>query len=173
MTPCFPRSAAHGRTAAPGGTLRTAASLASLASVAVLAAFATGCRNDTAPAWGYPDLKATLGSLSRALDQGCAEAAPERCSDDLDRLGALADRAFGLALEHGLLDAAYVDAVHDLDRARELRVAAAADAWARRDPRYAPFRQAVAAERLAYRRLLATLESVRTAPPPGDGTAPF
>ncbi|NXY98418.1 hypothetical protein HYE82_29395 [Streptomyces sp. BR123] len=163
--PSFPRSAAGGRTAS-GGTVRA------VASVAVLAAFATGCRNDTAPPWGYPDLKATLGSLSRALDEGCAGAAPESCADDLDRLGALADRAFDQALEHRLLDAGYVDAVTDLARARELRAATAADAGARRDPRYAPFRRAVAAEMLAYRRLLAALERVRTAPPPGDGTDP-
>ncbi|MFD0266287.1 hypothetical protein ACFVGY_06805 [Streptomyces sp. NPDC127106] len=165
MTPCSPRSAACGRTA-PGGTVRA------VASVAVLAAFATGCRNDTPPPWGYPDLKATLGSLSRALEEGCAETAPESCVDDLDRLGALADRAFGQALGHRLLDAGYVDAVTELDRARELRVAAAAAARDRRDPRYAPFRRAVAAERLAYRRLLAALERIRTAPPPGDGTDP-
>ncbi|MEU2389567.1 hypothetical protein [Streptomyces sp. NPDC007369] len=172
MTPCSPRSAACGRTA-PGGTLRAVASVASIASVAVLAAFATGCRNDTAPPWGYPDLKATLGSLSRALEEGCAETAPESCVDDLDRLGALADRAVGQALEHRLLDAAYVDALAGLDRARELRIAAAADARARRDPRYTPFRRAVAAERLAYRRLLAALERIRTAPPPpGAGTDP-
>ncbi|MFK0258528.1 hypothetical protein [Streptomyces sp. NPDC090445] len=163
--PSFPRSAACGRTA-PGGAVRA------VASVAVLAAVATGCRNDTAPSWGYPDLKATLGSLSRALDEGCAGTAPERCADDLDRLGPLADRAFGQALEHRLLDAGYVDAVTDLARARELRVATAADARAGRDPRYTPFRRAVAAERIAYRHLLAALERVRTAPPPADGTDP-
>ncbi|MET9959817.1 hypothetical protein ABZ128_12275 [Streptomyces sp. NPDC006326] len=143
-----------------------------MASFAVLAAFATGCRNDSAPAWGYPDLRTTLGSLSRALEEGCAATAPESCAAELDRLGELSERAFAEVLDHRLLDSRYVDAKNELDRARELRVAAAAEARARQDPRYLPFRRAVAAERLAGRRLLAALESLRTAPPPGDGPAP-
>ncbi|MEU7555369.1 hypothetical protein AB0B01_24015 [Streptomyces sp. NPDC044571] len=143
-----------------------------MASFAVLAAFATGCRNDSAPAWGYPELRTTLGSLSRALEEGCDDTTPESCVAELDRLGELADRAFGEVLDHRLLDSRYVDAKNELDRARELRAAAAEEARARRDPHYLPFRRAVAAERLACRRLLAALESVRTAPPPGDGTEP-
>lgn len=143
-----------------------------MASFVVLAAFTTGCRNDSAPAWGYPELNATLGALSRALEDGCAETNPQSCADDLDRLGALAEQAFGEVLDHKLLSSGYVEAVDGLDRARELRIAAAAQARARRDPHYLPFRRAVAAERLACRRLLAVLESVRTAPPPGDGSEP-
>ncbi|MFD9338013.1 hypothetical protein ACFWBF_26965 [Streptomyces sp. NPDC060028] len=143
-----------------------------LASVAVLVVLATGCRNDAAPAWGYPELGATLGSLSRALEKGCPEAAPASCADDLDRLGVLAERAFAEVLDHRLLDAAYVEAKSEVDRARELRLAAAAQARSHRDPHHLPFGRAVAAERLAYRHLLAALERVRTAPPPGDGTAP-
>ncbi|MFD7626624.1 hypothetical protein ACFV7Q_11425 [Streptomyces sp. NPDC059851] len=181
MTPCsprsprFPRFPTRGRTA-PGGAARA---VASVASVAVLAAFAAGCRDDTAPPWGYPDLGTTLATLSRVLEEGCDESTPESCVDDLDRLGALADRAFGQVLEHRLLDApapahggGYVDAVNAVHRARGLRIAAAADARARRDPHHPPFKRAVAAERLAYARLLAALERVRTAPPPGDGTQP-
>ncbi|MFD9408133.1 hypothetical protein ACFWBN_14100 [Streptomyces sp. NPDC059989] len=151
------------------GTIRAAASMAS---VATLAAFATACRNDTAPAWGYPELKATLGSFSRALDAPCDEAAPATCADELDRLGTLADLALGEVLDHRLLDPGCVEAKTALDRARALRAAAAGQALARRDPHHPPFRRAVVAERLAYERLLAALESVRTAPPPGDGTEP-
>ncbi len=161
MTPCF---IVRGR--ARPGTVRA------VASFAVLAAFATGCRNDTAPAWGYPELKAALASLSRALEEDCAETAPESCVDDLDRLGELAERAFAEVLDRRLLDDGCVQAMNDLDRARELRIAAAGEARSRRDPRYLPFSRAVAAERLACQRLLAALESVRTAPPPGDGTGP-
>lgn len=161
MTPCF---SAYGR--ALPGAIRT------VASVAVLAACATGCRNDPAPPWGYPELRSTLGALSRTLEEGCDETAPESCVDDLDRLGALADRAFGEVLDHELLDAAYVDALGRTRRARELRVAAGERARSRQDPHDLRFRRAVAAERLAYRRLLAALRDVRTAPPPGDGTDP-
>ncbi|MFC9292992.1 hypothetical protein ACFTWH_06300 [Streptomyces sp. NPDC057011] len=151
------------------GTLRAAASIAS---AATLAAFATACRNDTSPAWGYPDLKATLGSISRALDAPCDEAAPVTCVDELDRLGTLADLALGQVIDHRLLDPGCVEAVNALDRARALRAATAGQARARRDPHHPPFRRAVAAERRAYERLLAALEGVRTAPPPGDGTQP-
>ncbi|MFG2873672.1 hypothetical protein ACGFYU_01340 [Streptomyces sp. NPDC048337] len=151
------------------GTVRAAASIAS---AATLAALATACRNDTAPAWGYPDLRATLGSFSRALDAPCDESAPATCVDELDRLGTLADVAHGEVLDHRLLGPGYVEALHALDRARALRAAAAAQARARRDPHHPPFRRAVAAERRAYERLLAVLEGVRTAPPPGEGTEP-
>ncbi|MEU9304627.1 hypothetical protein [Streptomyces sp. NPDC048269] len=144
-----------------------------MASIAVLVALATGCRNDAAPSWGYPELGTTLGSLSRALEEGCAGTAPASCADGLDRIDALADHAFDEVLDHRLLDDAYVEARNEVDRARELRLAAAAQARSRRDPHYLPLGRAVAAERLAYRHLLAALESVRTAPPPGDGTEPF
>ncbi|MFD9355697.1 hypothetical protein [Streptomyces sp. NPDC060031] len=143
-----------------------------VASVAALMVLATGCRDDAAPAWGYPELGATLGSLSQALEKGCTETAPASCADDLDRLDVLAERAFAEVLDHRLLDAAYVEARNEVDRARELRLAAAAQARSRRDPHHLPLRRAVAAERLAYRHLLAALERVRTAPPPGDGTEP-
>ncbi|MFE2143739.1 hypothetical protein ACFXA3_18725 [Streptomyces sp. NPDC059456] len=143
-----------------------------MAAVAALGALATGCRNDTAPAWGYPELGATLASLSRGLDEGCAEAAPASCAAALDRLGVLAERAFAEVLDHRLLDAGYVAALHDVEGARELRVAAAREARDRHDPHHLPLRRAVLAEQLAYRRLLAALEGLRTAPPPGDGTGP-
>lgn len=143
-----------------------------VAAFAVLAPFAAGCRNDAAPAWGYPELRTTLRSFSRALDQRCDETTPASCVDDLDRLGTLAERALGEVLRHKLLDDGYLGAMTGLDRAREVRVAAASEARARRDPHYLPLRRAVEAEKLALRRLLAELESVRTAPPPGDGTAP-
>ncbi|MGW0391044.1 hypothetical protein ACWDYJ_09090 [Streptomyces sp. NPDC003042] len=143
-----------------------------MASVAVLVALATGCRNDATPAWGYPELGATLGSMSRALEEGCDGTAPESCADDLDRLDALAQRAFAEVLDHQLLDDAYLEARNEVDRARELRLAAAAHARSHGDPHYLPLGRAVAAERLAYRNLLAALERIRTAPPPGDGTEP-
>ncbi|MEU9162114.1 hypothetical protein AB0D29_17790 [Streptomyces sp. NPDC048424] len=146
-----------------------------VACAAVLVALATGCRADTAPAWGYPELGATLGSLSRALDESCAGQAPASCSDDLDRLHALAERAFGEVLEHRLLDDAYLAAGNEVDRARGLRLAAAAKARSPHDPHDPhdpPLGRALAAERLAYRHLLAALERLRTAPPPGDGTDP-
>ncbi|MEV0411646.1 hypothetical protein AB0I68_12815 [Streptomyces sp. NPDC050448] len=143
-----------------------------MAALAALAALTTGCRNDTAPAWGYPELSATLRSLSRHLDEGCTETPPASCADELDRLGVLAEQAFSEVLDHRLLDGGYLEAMNDLDGARELRVAAAREARSRHDPHYLPLRRAVLAERLAYRRLLAELESLRTAPPPGDGTEP-
>ncbi|MGR4880411.1 hypothetical protein ACIPUC_13360 [Streptomyces sp. LARHCF249] len=143
-----------------------------VACVAALVALAAGCRNDSAPAWGYPELGATVGSLSRALEEGCAGRAPERCAEDLDQLDALAERAFAEVLEHRLLDDGYVAARNQVDRAREIRLAAAEEARSRRDPYYLPLGRAVAAEQLAYRHLLAALEKVRTAPPPGDGAQP-
>ncbi|MFD6970129.1 hypothetical protein [Streptomyces sp. NPDC059949] len=161
MTACTTRRGGAGR-----GTVRAAAC------VAVLMAVATGCRNDTAPAWGYPELGATLGSLARTLEEGCAGAAPEHCAGHLDRLDALAARAFAEVLDHRLLDDAYVRARTGVHRARELRLAASARARSLRDPHHPPLVRAVAAERLAYRRLLTALERVRAAPPPGDGTRP-
>ncbi|MEU9376082.1 hypothetical protein AB0D94_20220 [Streptomyces sp. NPDC048255] len=143
-----------------------------VASVAVLMAVATGCRNDAAPAWGYPELGATLGSLSRTLEEGCTGTAPDDCAGDLDRLDALAERAFAEVLDHELLDDAYVEARNEVRRARELRLTAAAQARSLRDPHHLPLGRAVAAERLAYRHLLAALTRVRTAPPPGDGIQP-
>ncbi|WP_327308837.1 hypothetical protein OG730_39570 [Streptomyces sp. NBC_01298] len=142
------------------------------ASVAVLVFLATGCRNDTAPAWGYPELGATLGSLSRALDEGCSGAAPERCAEDLDRLDVLLERAFAQVLDHRLVDAASVDARDEVDRTRGLRRAAAVRARALRDPHHPPLDEALAAERLACRALLAALEHVRAVPPPDEGTRP-
>ncbi|MDX3537078.1 hypothetical protein PV721_22415 [Streptomyces sp. MB09-01] len=143
-----------------------------MACAAVLVALATGCRNDTAPAWGYPELGATLGSLSRTLEEGCAGKAPASCSEDLDRLDALAERAFAEVLDHRLLDDAYLAARNEVRRARQLRLAAEARARSRRDPHHPSLARAVAAEQLAYLHLLAALERVRTAPPPGDGTDP-
>ncbi|MBT2452354.1 hypothetical protein J7F03_35930 [Streptomyces sp. ISL-43] len=143
-----------------------------MASVAVLVFLATGCRNDAAPVWGYPELGATLGSLSRALEDGCAGTSPASCAAGLDRLDAVEERAFAQVLDHRLLDDAYVEARAEVARARELRLAAAAQARSRRDPHHLPLGRAVAAERLAYRHLLAALERLRTAPPPGDGTEP-
>ncbi|MFB7462592.1 hypothetical protein ACFCZ1_03610 [Streptomyces sp. NPDC056224] len=144
-----------------------------MACVAVLVALATGCRNDAVPSWGYPELGATLASLSRAVEDGCAGTAPESCAEELDRIHALAERAFAEVLDHRLLDDAYVGARHEADRARLLRLAAAAQARSHGDPHYLPLRRAVAAERLAYRHLLASLERIRTAPPPGEGTEPL
>ncbi|WP_327417952.1 hypothetical protein [Streptomyces sp. NBC_01233] len=154
------------RASAGPGRVRT------VACAALLLALATGCRNDAAPAWGYPDLGATVRSLSRALGEGCAGKAPANCSDDLDRLDALAERAFSEVLDHRLLDDAYVAAWNEVRRTRQLRLAAAAQARSRRDPHHPPLARAVAAEELAYRHLLAALERVRTAPPAGDGTDP-
>ncbi|MEU4729779.1 hypothetical protein [Streptomyces sp. NPDC023588] len=138
----------------------------------VLAACATACRNDTVPAWGYPELKATTTSISRALAEPCDEATPASCVDGLDRLGVLAEAAFGEVLDHELLDAGYVDATNGAARAKALRVAAARQARAHDDPHHLPFRRAVEAERRAYERLLAELRSVCSAPPPGDGLEP-
>ncbi|MCX4775679.1 hypothetical protein [Streptomyces sp. NBC_01264] len=143
-----------------------------MTSVAVLVLLATGCRNDTAPAWGYPELGTTLGSLSRFLDEGCAGVTPERCSEEFDRLDALLERAFAQVLDHRLVDAAYADARTEVDRTRELRRAAAVRARALRDPYHPPLYRALAAERLACRTLLAALEHVRAVPPPGEGTRP-
>ncbi|WP_404961567.1 hypothetical protein [Streptomyces sp. 147326] len=143
-----------------------------VACAAVLVALATGCRNDAAPAWGYPELGATVRSLSRALEEGCAGQAPSSCSDDLDRLDVLAERAFAEVLDHRLLDDAYVTAGNEVRRTRQLRLAAAAQARSRRDPHHPPLARAIAAEELAYRHLLAELERVRTAPPQREGTDP-
>ncbi|MGW6708140.1 hypothetical protein ACWGDE_25055 [Streptomyces sp. NPDC054956] len=162
--PTPPRPAVRGR-AAPG-TARA------VASVAVLLFLATGCRSDSAPAWGYPELGATLGSLSRALEEGCDGPTPESCARDLDRLDLLVDRAFADLLDHRLLDSAYVDARNEVERTRALRIAATERARAHRDPYFPPLGRAVAAERLAYRHLLAAMEKVRATPPPGDGTEP-
>ncbi|WP_314245003.1 hypothetical protein [Streptomyces sp. DSM 40907] len=144
-----------------------------LAALAACAALVAGCGNDTAPDWGYPELAKTLRSLSRDLDAACERTeTPESCAEDLDRLTAPAERAFDQVLDHKLLDAGTVAAMNGLDRARELRIAAAAEARTRQDPQYLPLARAVAAEKLAYQRLLAELERLRTAPPPGDGTDP-
>ncbi|KPI12809.1 hypothetical protein OV450_0155 [Actinobacteria bacterium OV450] len=164
--PSTPSPTARGRVRGAGGTLRA------VAVFVALGALATGCRNDTAPPWGYPELGATLRALTRDLDEGCAETAPSGCLAGLDRLGVLAERAFAQVLDHRLLDVGYVVAMHDVEGARGVRVAAAREARVRRDPHYLPLRRAVLAERLAYRRLLAALEGLRTAPPPGDGTGP-
>ncbi|MFJ3633750.1 hypothetical protein [Streptomyces sp. NPDC090112] len=149
------------------GTARTVASLA------VLSALAAGCVREAAPDWGYPELGKTLAALSRALEDGCDEAVPESCVEDLDRLGGLAERAFGEVLDHELLDHGYVAAMNELDRAREARAIAAREARARSDPHFPPFSRAVAAERLAYRDLLDALRAARTAPPAGDARDPL
>ncbi|MFD9304806.1 hypothetical protein ACFWCB_19465 [Streptomyces sp. NPDC060048] len=139
-----------------------------MTSAALLVLLTTGCRNDAAPAWGYPELGATLESLYRALAEGCAGAPPESCAEGLDRLGVLEERALSEVLDHRLLDDGYVAARNGVARARELRLAAAARSPL--DPDH--LGRAVEAERLAHRRLLAALERLRTAPPPGDGTDP-
>ncbi|MEV7614218.1 hypothetical protein [Streptomyces sp. NPDC089799] len=164
MTPC---SGSTGR-AGPG----TARALLSVLSLAAVAAFATGCRNDPSPAWGYPELKATLESFAGALAEPCDRTAPESCTAGLDRTGTLAERAFDEVLGHGLLDDGYAEARSRADRARAARLAAAREARSRRDPQHPPFRRAVAEERRAYEHLLAELRRLRTAPPPGDGTDP-
>ncbi|MFD9724916.1 hypothetical protein [Streptomyces sp. NPDC059072] len=143
-----------------------------MAVCAALAALATGCRNDAVPAWGYPELRTTLSALSESLDEGCAETTPASCVQHLDRLGALAERAFTQVLDHKLLDDGYVAALNELDGARARRATAARQALSRRDPHYPPFTRAVRAERRAYEHLLAELERLRTAPPAGDGTDP-
>ncbi|MET9605869.1 hypothetical protein ABZZ17_12490 [Streptomyces sp. NPDC006512] len=164
MTAC---STARGG-AGPG---RATGAVRAVACAAVLLALATGCRDDTEPAWGYPRLGAALGSLSRALEASCAGPASEQCAADLDRLAALTERAFAEVLDHELLDAACVDARSEAYRARELRLAAAR-ALPPGDPHDLPLVRAMAAERLAYLRLLTALETIRTAPPPGEGTEP-
>ncbi|MFB6614877.1 hypothetical protein ACIGFK_17855 [Streptomyces sp. NPDC085524] len=143
-----------------------------VAACAALAALMTGCRNDAVPAWGYPELRTTLRSLSAVLEEGCDETAPASCAKHLDRLDALAERAFTQVLDHKLLDGGYVAALNELDDARARRAAAAGQAPSRHDPHHLPFRRAVQAERRAYEHLLAELERLRTAPPPGDGTEP-
>ncbi|MFD3543061.1 hypothetical protein ACFWUQ_26690 [Streptomyces sp. NPDC058662] len=165
-SPCSPCSRAGGRRGARAGAIRAAAC------AALLAASVAGCRDDPAPAFGYPQLHARLGSLSRALDEGCA-GVPAGCAEGLERLGALAERAFAQALDHELLDEGCLAAREEVRRARGVRRAAAEPARAApRDARPADLERAVAAERLAHRRLLAALERVRTAPPPGEGTQP-
>ncbi|MFE1832007.1 hypothetical protein [Streptomyces yangpuensis] len=173
------------RTRARARTGRTAAVRAlALAVCLTLTALATGCRDETAPAWDYPRLAATLNALSTALAQGCATPDPAHCADRLDRLDTLARRAVTEVLDHRLLDQACLDAESDVRRARTLRLAATitarspaqarspAPARSPQDPRRLALAQAVAAEQAAYRRLLAALEKVRTTPPPGAETGP-
>ncbi|MFD8887255.1 hypothetical protein ACFV0H_32865 [Streptomyces erythrochromogenes] len=171
---------------------RTVRSLALAVCLAAAAALTAGCRDDTAPAWEYPRLAATLNALSTALAQGCATPDPDHCAAGLDRLDTLARRAFTEVLDHRLLDQACLAAESEVRRARTLRLAATAQArkqeqaqkqeqgqgqgQARQDPRHPALeqaRRAVAAEQAAYRRLLAALEKVRTAPPPGAATRPL
>ncbi|MGW6842429.1 hypothetical protein [Streptomyces sp. NPDC054958] len=150
-----------------------AATMRAVAAVAACTALLAGCGNDTAPDRGYPELAKILRSLSRDLDEACGRTeSPESCAQDLDQLMAPTERAFAQVLDHKLLDGAAVAARDELDRARELRVAAAREARSRQDPGDLPLARAVTAEKLAYRRLLAELERLRTAPPPGDGTDP-
>ncbi|ARE73090.1 hypothetical protein B6R96_03360 [Streptomyces sp. Sge12] len=147
--------------------------MAALTCVAALGALTAGCRNDTAPAWEYPELGATLSSLSRDLDERCGPTATAAgCAEHLDGLTAPTERAFAEVLDHKLLDVRTVAAMNELDRAREQRSTAAREARSRQEPRHLTFRRAVAAEELAYRRLITELERLRTAPPPGDGTDP-
>ncbi|MFF2787466.1 hypothetical protein ACFVT6_11950 [Streptomyces sp. NPDC058049] len=144
-----------------------------LAALAVCTALVAGCGNATAPDWGYPELGKTLRSLSRDLDRACERTqTPQSCAEDLDRLTAPTERAFAQVLEHELLDAGTVAAMNELEKAREVRVAAAEEARTRQDPHHLPLARAVAAEKLAYEHLLDELERLRTAPPPGDGTDP-
>ncbi|MFD6230609.1 hypothetical protein ACFWFZ_27685 [Streptomyces sp. NPDC060232] len=140
--------------------------------LAAVAALATGCRDDTAPAWDYPRLTAALNALTAALAHSCATVQPDHCADSLDRLDPLAHRAFTEVLDHRLLDQACLDAERDVRRARALRRAAAVHARARPDLLHPALEQAVAAEQAAYRRLLAALDTVRTAPPPAGPTQP-
>ncbi|MFJ7586669.1 hypothetical protein ACIQZO_04570 [Streptomyces sp. NPDC097617] len=152
------------------GTNRAAAALVACTAVTALVA---GCGDDTVPEWEYPQLGTALTSLSRALDEGCGPAAtPAGCALKLDGLTAPMERAFAEVLDHKLLDVETVAAMNELDRARELRITAAREARSRQDPDHIPFRDAVEAEELAYRRLIAELQRLRTAPPPGDGTDP-
>lgn len=171
MTPVLPP---RGRVRARSGRIRAGAALAG--AFAALVGLVTGCgTEDAAPAWGYPELRTTLRSFSRALqdlEEGCDETTPASCVDDLDRLHVLADRAFAQVLDHKLLDREYVEAVNALDKARRLRLTAAEEARSGNDPHAFPFRHAVLAEWLGYEHLLAQLERLRTAPPPGDGTEP-
>ncbi|MFJ9944155.1 hypothetical protein [Streptomyces erythrochromogenes] len=169
-----PRTRPRARTA----TVRRLALAVCLTAAAALTA---GCRDDTTPAWEYPRLAATLDSLSAALAQGCATPDPDHCAARLDRLDTLARRAFAEVLDHRLLDQACLTAESEVRRARTLRLAATAQAQAqgqgqvRQDPRHPALeqaRRAVAAEQAAYRRLLAALENVRTAPPPGVPAQP-
>ncbi|MFB7255583.1 hypothetical protein [Streptomyces nojiriensis] len=142
--------------------------------LAACTALVAGCGGDTAPDRGYPELGKALRSLSRDLDGACGRAeAPVSCAEDLDRLTAPTERAFAQVLEHKLLDVGTVAAMNELDRARELRVAAAEEARSRKDPHHVPLARAVAAEKRAYQGLLDELERLRTAPPPGDGTDPL
>ncbi|MFI8387765.1 hypothetical protein [Streptomyces sp. NPDC085540] len=144
-----------------------------MAALTACTALVAGCGGDTAPDWGYPELGKSLRSLNRDVDEACGPTeTPESCAEDLDRLTAPTERAFAQVLERKLLDVAAVAAMNELDRARELRVAAAAEARSRQDPHHLPLARAVAAEKLAYQRLLDELERLRTAPPPGDGTDP-
>lgn len=144
-----------------------------VAALAACTALVAGCDTATAPDWGYPELGKNLRSLSRDLDEACGRTeAPARCAEDLDRLTAPTERAFAQVLEHKLLDVGAVAAMNELDRARQLRVAAAEEARSRQDPHHLPLARAVAAEKLAYQGLLDELERLRTAPPPGDGTDP-
>ncbi|MFF4388006.1 hypothetical protein ACFY0G_14665 [Streptomyces sp. NPDC001552] len=144
-----------------------------VAALTACTALVAGCGGDPAPDWGYPELGKGLRSLSRAVDGACGRTeTPESCAEDLDRLTAPTERAFAQVLEHELLDVGTVAAMNELDRARELRVAAAEEARSRQDPHHLPLARAVTAEKLAYQRLLDELERLRTAPPPGDGTDP-
>lgn len=144
-----------------------------VAALTACTALVAGCGGEAAPDWGYPELGKSLRSLSRDVDGACGRTeTPESCAEDLDRLTAPAERAFAQVLEHKLLDVDTVAEMNALDRARELRVAAAEEARSRQDPHHLPLARAVAAEKLAYQRLLDELERLRTAPPPGDGTDP-
>ncbi|MFC9586719.1 hypothetical protein ACFVJ8_28380 [Streptomyces yangpuensis] len=171
----------HPRTRTRTGKAAAVRALA-LAVCLAVTTLATGCREDTAPAWDYPRLAATLNALSTALAQGCATPDPDHCAGSLDRLDTLARRAFTEVLDHRLLDQACLDAESDVRRARTLRLAAAitarspapaqSPARSLQDPHRLALARAVAAEQAAYRRLLAALEKVRATPPPGAVTGP-
>ncbi|MFD9617645.1 hypothetical protein ACFWB2_10205 [Streptomyces virginiae] len=150
-----------------------AATMRAVAALAACTALMAGCGDDTAPDRAYPELATTLRALSHDLDEACGRTeTPESCAQDLDRLTAPTERAFAQVLDHKLLDVGTVDAMNALDRARELRAAAAREARSRQDPHHLPLARAVAAEKRAYQNLLAELERLRTAPPPGDRTDP-
>ncbi|GAA3283929.1 hypothetical protein [Streptomyces lavendulae] len=144
-----------------------------LGAIAVLVLAVSGCKNETAPEWGYPKLDTTLGRYRQELASSCDGAITPPCQAKLARLEKLAELAFGEVLDHRLLDDGYIGALNEVAKAKERRIAAVRQDISGDDPDYTSMRQAVvAAEIAAYRQMLMELERVRVTPPSGDGSSP-
>ncbi|MFK0202582.1 hypothetical protein [Streptomyces lavendulae] len=132
----------------------------------------SGCRHESAPAWGYPRLKAALAVMDRLLERPCDGSAPSGCIGKLDGLNAVEKDAFDQVLDNKLLDERYLKMKSTLERDRERRMAMSRKVGTSSNVGLPEFEQAVAAELSDYRLLRAELERVRTFPPDGDGFSP-